>query len=489
MNLFVKYVITLGIFSLPFVSRSQHIIHTETGGYVDYSQLQNPISPESHEEIIGILTSSAKQISNDQQKLEGDLFNPLKVSIQSFVQNRSYFYGITKYFDHNRIQNRFEDFYCGGLSYDGHTGTDYIAFPFYWHQYQEELVDVVSVSPGYILTKVECQVSEDCSRTGECNDYGNYILIDHEDGTQALYAHLKPGTLTHLQKGSYVSQGTLLGKIGFSGNSLSGPHLHLELFHRAIFSGDYESYDPYVSSCITHDATRLMHRNESQEYKYTDLLSLTSHGRVPQWKSYCSQSEELPFFKNEFLIEDSVYFVVAARDLRKGDRIVTQLKSPSGNIVTTWSRDLREITGNNNIDHIAAGYARMSYKFNPSDENGEWTVLSTIFDENNRVKGRLINHTLSLRRSTNTNESKNDLFAYSPNPVSNIMNIAIPKDQIHAVRSATATDVMGNTYLLVFEKLENGIHLNCNDLPSAFYRICLKDDNQQTISTLKIIKQ
>lgn len=56
-------------------------------------------------------------------------------------------------------------------------------------------------------------------------DYGNFIKIQHDDGTSTLYAHLKYGT--PLKLGVRVSEGQVIAQIGNTGNS-TGPHLHFE---------------------------------------------------------------------------------------------------------------------------------------------------------------------------------------------------------------------------------------------------------------------
>ena len=55
--------------------------------------------------------------------------------------------------------------------------------------------------------------------------FGNYIVINHSNGTQTLYAHqLKLSVTT----GSNVSQGQIIGYVGMTG-STTGPHLHFEV--------------------------------------------------------------------------------------------------------------------------------------------------------------------------------------------------------------------------------------------------------------------
>jgi LysM repeat protein len=55
--------------------------------------------------------------------------------------------------------------------------------------------------------------------------YGSYVVIQHSNGVQTLYAHLSSVTAS---RGQSVSQGQLIGHSGNTGKS-TGPHLHFEV--------------------------------------------------------------------------------------------------------------------------------------------------------------------------------------------------------------------------------------------------------------------
>jgi hypothetical protein len=57
--------------------------------------------------------------------------------------------------------------------------------------------------------------------------FGNYVLIDHGDGVQTLYAHAIIGSVT-VNAGDIVKQGETIARVGNTGWS-TGPHLHFEV--------------------------------------------------------------------------------------------------------------------------------------------------------------------------------------------------------------------------------------------------------------------
>ncbi|MBR5581647.1 MAG: M23 family metallopeptidase [Treponema sp.] len=76
-------------------------------------------------------------------------------------------------------------------------------------------------------TPIKAAMSGKIAVVGYTNVYGNYVIIDHENGYQTLYAHLqKPAPVT---KGQRVAQGTKIGLVGNTGYS-TGPHLHFTVY-------------------------------------------------------------------------------------------------------------------------------------------------------------------------------------------------------------------------------------------------------------------
>ena len=99
-------------------------------------------------------------------------------------------------------------------SYPGHTGVD---------------VNINVVGKSVVAAKGGTVVKSTAMRkaNGDYKSYGEYIVINHHDGTMTLYAHMLSGSRT-VSVGQEVSQGQVIGTVGSTGNS-TGPHLHFEV--------------------------------------------------------------------------------------------------------------------------------------------------------------------------------------------------------------------------------------------------------------------
>lgn len=85
-------------------------------------------------------------------------------------------------------------------------------------------------------------VKEDSDIGGCCREYaarGNYIYILHEDGTRAVYVHLKKNGAV-VKRGQVVRRGQLIGYSGNTGWSAM-PHLHFQVDARNNRTRRWES--------------------------------------------------------------------------------------------------------------------------------------------------------------------------------------------------------------------------------------------------------
>ena len=99
-------------------------------------------------------------------------------------------------------------------SYPGHTGVDI--------NINVTGKSIVAVKDGTVVTSTALRNSN-----GTYRSYGEYIVIDHHDGTMTLYAHMYPNS-RRVFEGENVVQGQVIGTVGTTGNS-TGNHLHFEV--------------------------------------------------------------------------------------------------------------------------------------------------------------------------------------------------------------------------------------------------------------------
>ena len=96
---------------------------------------------------------------------------------------------------------------------------------------------------GKVITARNNQTSNHSSASGNCGGCGNYVIIDHQDGTKTTYCHMYPGKV-FVKRGDMVSQGDLIGEVGSTGCS-TGAHLHfaLSVNGHAVDPVDYVSFN------------------------------------------------------------------------------------------------------------------------------------------------------------------------------------------------------------------------------------------------------
>jgi len=126
--------------------------------------------------------------------------------------------------------------------------------------------------------------------------FGNYVAVQHSDGTVAYYGHMYKDTIT-VVAGETVEQGQVLGKMGSSGSS-TGPHLHFEMRLNGVAVNplDYVSKDdprPGVSNC-------------SGSFSLS-TTTLTREEFVHKMQDYCDRKKYNGFCNNFASIAGEIY--------------------------------------------------------------------------------------------------------------------------------------------------------------------------------------
>ena len=80
---------------------------------------------------------------------------------------------------------------------------------------------------AYTGTQIHAFADGTALACGKSDSYGNYIMLDHGNGYQSLYAHCSEVSVSW---GEHVARGQVIGAVGATGH-VTGPHLHFELLH------------------------------------------------------------------------------------------------------------------------------------------------------------------------------------------------------------------------------------------------------------------
>jgi hypothetical protein len=118
------------------------------------------------------------------------------------------------------------DYRCGLKTQDGHSGTDFALLSF---EQMEDGVRAIAAADGRVEairnTRPDQPYVPGTDLDGE--ECGNAVRINHGNGYQSVYCHMKLGSV-RVTPGQRVVQGQLLGEVGLSGLT-NFPHLHLTI--------------------------------------------------------------------------------------------------------------------------------------------------------------------------------------------------------------------------------------------------------------------
>ena len=117
------------------------------------------------------------------------------------------------------------------MSYDGHKGTDFRLV--YLNQINGDGVAVLAAASGRV-TAVRDRLPDIAQGSAGAPDVdkvecGNGVMLDHGDGWQTQYCHMRLGSIS-VAPGQLIEAGGELGRVGLSGNT-QFPHVYLQVLH------------------------------------------------------------------------------------------------------------------------------------------------------------------------------------------------------------------------------------------------------------------
>jgi murein DD-endopeptidase MepM/ murein hydrolase activator NlpD len=273
---------------------------------------------------------------------EADARPNLQLPLRRGVSNSDPgFFGISNYVDQDDVMpDSLSDWNCGERTYDtetfNHNGTDYSPAQYAWLTMANDGLVVTAAADGTIVDRHDGEPDKQCffDMTADSNT----IVLEHDDGSVTIYAHMKTDTVTPRKVGDRVEQGDYLGVVGSSGLS-TGPHLHL-----GVQTAANDIIDPYAGDCNLLNIDSWWEEQES--YHEKDILAVATHSDFPEYPP-CPQ-QEIPNFTNVFAPEDILYFSVTVRDFESTDTIAIKIRGPSGQEIYSTTRN------EDSIEHAAA---------------------------------------------------------------------------------------------------------------------------------------
>ena len=386
---------------------------------------------------------------------------PLK-TINGFKECGYYFIG--NYVDQDTSSGLL-DYNCGAVTYDGHRGVDIALYPFPFYKMDSNMVEVIAAAPGTIVDRADGNFDKNCAMN---NSTANYIIVQHADGSVALYWHMKKNTVTTKKIGDKVVLGEYLGMVGSSGSS-TAPHLHFEVW-AGIKSNTLN--DPYAGSCNKLNANSWW--VTQKPYTEPGLLQVSVHSVLPVIPA--CPGTETPNEDNVFTAGSKATFAIFLRNETKGMAANSQILNPDGSTFTSWVHNSNSTYKNS--------YWYMT-KTLPT-KNGVYTFQSTFNGVSCSKKFR-INGADSTTGIEAINASRQ--INIEPNPATNSLNV-FAENMGNGSCRLLLKNLNGQVLLFDNTNINDGLiqkNLNISQLPNGIYFLSI--ESPLSISIKKIIKQ
>jgi len=441
---------------------SQNIFKTYGGEYIINQEKKPCITNIQHEEIKIKLKKNIKELRLKNKFVSTTSKNTQQVFFNWPVQQASGFtfndvWGITNYVDHNTsYPNQITDYNCGSKSYDtsggyNHQGVDIFLWPFSWYMVDNNQAEVIAAQEGQIIEKIDGNYDRNCSFN---SSEWNAIYVRHNDGSTALYGHMKNGSLTTKNIGDMVTQGEYLGIVASSGNS-TGPHLHFE-----VLDNDYNVIDPYYGDC--NNLNNSSWWDTQKPYLNTNINAILTHTAPPVFNG-CPTTETTNISDN-FTINDTVYFAIYLRDQLANTNINLKIIKPDNSVYDNWNFTFND---NYTLSYWYWGGVNV-------DAIGVWKWEATY-------EGQTIVHPFNVSSSPlNTNEIAIDNINIYPNPANNFIKI---NSKIE-IDNITISNILGKKII----KTKNINKIDISNIAAGIYFLKVETNLHQN-KILKFIKK
>jgi hypothetical protein len=226
------------------------------------------------------------------------------------------------------------DPFCGSATYDGHDGLDLRVLSM---KDVARGVPVLAMADGVVLRSRDGEpdrlvVSESDRAAVLSRECGNGVVIEHGDGVETQYCHLKQGSLV-VRPGEAVRKGQPIGQIGASGLA-QFPHVHVGLRHDGN-SIDPATGRPIAGGCKGDDATDIAIAHQLADLIGRGETKLLAFGLAGSPIDHAALTVSGP---PPVAVRASPALVGWAwiQNLRRGDRISVEVAGPRRKCLRHW---------------------------------------------------------------------------------------------------------------------------------------------------------
>jgi Peptidase family M23 len=246
---------------------------------------------------------------------------------------------IQNYVDHDPSP-AYQDFACGYLTYNEHAGTDFRVID---EVAMALATPVVAAAPGVVIGVRDGEPDVAVSVRGKANlngkDAGNGVVIDHGDGWQTQYSHLRKGSVV-VQKGQTVARGDVLGMIGESGNA-DFPHVDFSVRYEGRVVDPFQpKADATCSIDIAKDSLWSASARKALAYVPSAILQAGFSDHIPSRLEAQSGKVTQSMLRTD---APQLVFWVQLMGIRDGDQWQMQITGPDGKVFASGSE---KISGN-----------------------------------------------------------------------------------------------------------------------------------------------
>ncbi len=219
------------------------------------------------------------------------------------------------------------DHACLSRTYEAHKGTD---FAIRDESAMKKGVDVLAAAEGTVMrvrdsepdrwpTKDDLEATKKAQR--EC---GNAVLIDHGNGWQTMYCHMKRGSVV-VKPNQKIKTGEKIGQVGLSGLT-EFPHLHFGVIHKDKVIDPFTG-DDIAAPCTLDPKQSLWNKNTKLIYEPVSFFDLGFDLKAPVLKNLDRERVARSLLRKDAA---ALVFHATMLGVRGGDVIDLVVLAPDG---------------------------------------------------------------------------------------------------------------------------------------------------------------